>query len=219
MIASLLGLLSLAASPAAPPAEAGVHLPGPLYIQPMGSCARPDRATERVVTALKELYAIDVRLLPCVELPERAYYPPRRRYRAERLLDFLRKRMPEGGWRILGLTAVDISTTKDQYVDWGVMGLGELPGTASVISSFRCRKKIRDTLHGDERLAKVAVHEVGHTLGLDHCPHRGCLMEDAQGKVNTADRENDLCPSCRARLAAAGMKLPATPAPPWRAPR
>jgi archaemetzincin len=40
---------------------------------------------------------------------------------------------------VLGLTAADISTTKGEIVDWGVMGLGSLDGTAGVISSFRCR--------------------------------------------------------------------------------
>ena len=34
----------------------------------------------------------------------------------------------------------DISTTKGRFPDWGVLGLGELPGTASVISSFRCHR-------------------------------------------------------------------------------
>ena len=153
------------------------------------SVAAPARrqGTEQVVAALRAFYPIDVRVLPCQELPKAAYYPPRKRYRAERLLAYLNHRMPKDGWRILGLTDVDISTTKDPVADWGVMGLGELPGTATVISSFRCRKKARNAAHAIERLSKVAVHEIGHTLGLPHCPTRGCLMEDAMGKVVTTD--------------------------------
>jgi archaemetzincin len=130
-------------------------------------------------------------------LPAKAFYKPRQRYRAERLLEFLAGRMPSDGWRILGLTSVDISTTKGKVADWGILGLGELPGSTSVISSFRCRKTARNKTHAIERLAKVAVHEIGHTLGLPHCPELACLMEDANGKVGTVDRERDFCQRCR----------------------
>jgi archaemetzincin len=144
-----------------------------------------------------------------------AYYPARKRYRAERLLTYLNQRMPKNGWRILGLTDVDISTTKDRFPDWGVMGLGELPGTATVISSFRCRKKARNPAHAIERLAKVAVHEIGHTLGLPHCPTHGCLMEDAMGKVTTTDRERDFCLLCRGLAKRNGFTIAENPPAAW----
>jgi archaemetzincin len=95
------------------------------------------------------------------------------------------------------------------------MGLGELPGIASVISSFRCRKKARNETHAVERLAKVAVHEIGHTLGLDHCPTRGCLMEDAMGKVVTTDREHDFCDRCRALAKQRGFTITEHPTIRW----
>jgi archaemetzincin len=59
------------------------------------------------------------------------------------------------------------------------------------------------------------MHEIGHTLGLPHCPVKGCLMEDAEGAVATTDGEHDLCPACRARLTATGHRLPAHPRLPW----
>jgi archaemetzincin len=186
-----------------------------LYVQPLGSCSSKARGVEEVVAALRAFYTIDVRVLACQELPKAAYYPPRKRYRAERLLTTLNQRMPKGGWRILGLTDVDISTTKDQFPDWGVMGLGELPGTATVISAFRCRKKARNQAHAIQRLAKVAVHEIGHTLGLPHCPTRGCLMEDAMGKVTTTDRERDFCPLCRRLAKRNGFTIVENPAASW----
>jgi archaemetzincin len=167
---------------------------------------------------MRQLLGADVHRLERVELPASAYYPPRRRYRAERLLSYLNTRLPAGGGRILGLTGADISTTKDAHPDWGVLGLGELPGTATVISAFRCRKRARGPEHARQRLAKVAVHEIGHTLGLDHCPTVGCLMEDAGGKVTTCDREYDFCARCRGLVAATGRPLPAQPSIPWPRP-
>jgi archaemetzincin len=213
---SITALLALATLSATPTAASTSRV---LYVQPLGNCGRAAQGTEEVVAALRAFFPIEVRALDCQELPKAAYFLPRKRYRAERLLAYLNLRMPKDGWRILGLTDSDISTTKDQYQDWGVMGLGELPGTATVVSSFRCRKKARDAAHAVERLAKVAVHEIGHTLGLPHCPTRGCLMEDAMGKVATTDRERDFCPRCRALAAKGGVVIVEKPAAAWLAGR
>ena len=184
-----------------------------IFIQPLGP-ELPDADVALVTRALTDFYGFEVRVLPRTELPRAAWTAPRRRWRAEKLLDFLQHQVATGD-RILGLTAADISTTKDNVQDWGVLGLGSLGGRACVISSFRVHKRV-GKLQARVRLAKVAVHEIGHTLGLEHCPHVGCLMEDARGKVATTDREVDLCTACRALLAARGRKLPKSPDNPWR---
>ena len=190
---------------------------GLLYLQPLGG-ELPAEDVELVRQALTEIIGMETRLLPRTPLPAEAFYPPRRRYRAEKLLDFLDGRLPPDGTRMLGLTAVDISTTKGRFVDWGLLGLGRIGGASSVISEFRCRMRSPGPTNARERLAKVAVHEAGHTLGLEHCPTRGCLMEDAEGQVATCDREYDFCPRCRGLLDAAGRTLPPSPRIPWPRP-
>jgi archaemetzincin len=206
--------LAVALLLASAPASAGEVL----YLQPLGS-ALPDGDVEAVRRGIIEMYGISVRVLSRVPLPKSAWYAPRHRWRAEKILEFLDGQLPEDGTRILGLTAADISTTKGSYDDWGVLGLGELPGKSGVISSFRAQRRAGDAQVPRERLAKVAVHEIGHTLGLDHCPTPGCLMQDAEGSVTSCDVEFDLCPRCRARLTESGRTLPPSPHPPWRAKR
>jgi len=209
--------LAVTASLATPTVAQETRPAGPakriLYLQPLGDCPQP--GSQAVERALSAFYDLEIRVLPCLALPKTTYYQPRHRYRAERILEFLDTRIPADGWRILGLTAADISTSKGQYADWGVLGLGEMPGKASVISSFRCKKKARNPQHAVVRLAKVAVHEVGHNLGLPHCPNRGCLMEDADGKVATVDREHDFCATCRQIAARAGYPIKQLVGVPW----
>jgi archaemetzincin len=156
-------------------------------------------AVDEAVSAIEATYKVKVVVLPTKPLPDAAYYKPRRRYRAEKLLSALEGMMPSGEDKIVGLTEVDISTTKGEYPDWGIFGLGNMPGQACVVSTWRLSsRKSQQTFR--KRLGKVVVHELGHTFGLDHCPVRGCLMEDARGRVSTVDRETGFCESCRAKL-------------------
>lgn len=209
-----LGALSVA-SALAPRALAD---PEPLLvIQPLGpALAGADVAF--VCRALGAFYAFDVRVLPRVPLPRSAYYPPRHRWRAEKLLAFLSKHGPPDASRVLGLTAEDISTTKGKIRDWGILGLATIGGRSGVGSSFRCARGARGAEARRIRLGKVCVHEVGHTLGLEHCPNAGCLMQDAAGTVTTLDREVDLCADCRLKLLRAGRPLNRSGTPPWPKP-
>jgi archaemetzincin len=210
LLVCLAALLLVAAAPTPGP-------PGRLYIQPLGK-ELPEADVALVKEALHALYGLDLGMLPRVELPREAHYRPTGRYRAEKLLDFLNTRVPADGYRILGLTGVDISTTKGKYHDWGILGLATIDGKACVISSKRCHRGARNALHARQRLGKVAAHEIGHTLGLPHCPTVGCLMEDARGTVATTDREYDLCPRCRTTLRESGQPIKDDPKLPWPRP-
>jgi archaemetzincin len=174
--------------------------PTGIHLLPLGGGV-PDAELELVRHALGAVYSEPVSVLANVGLPKSAFYAPRSRYRAEKLLEFVRVRLPPGGLRIAGITAVDISTTKPPHVDWGILGLATIDGSACVLSTFRCHRGAKNAEHARVRFAKTAVHELGHTFGLEHCPNRGCLMEDGGGSVFTTDRERDLCTTCRTMLA------------------
>ena len=196
--------------PAAPEPEPSSHLRDVdcVYLQPLGDVSA--ETTQIVRDALAETYGVELRVGPHRELPEDAYYTPRKRYRAEILLDHLDGWLPDDCDRIVGITHEDISTTKEPHQDWGILGLGNMPGKSCVVSSFRVRKKLR-AVPADERLARVAIHELGHTLGLDHCPNVGCLMEDARGTVETIDGETHLCSTCLKQIGWRGDPPPPRP--------
>ncbi|MBC7688798.1 MAG: hypothetical protein H7211_11530, partial [Aquabacterium sp.] len=131
-------------------------------------------------------------------MPAAAYYKPRNRYRAPVVLTYLNTY--SGYDKIIGITAKDISTTKNAIYDWGVMGLGSCPGKACVISTFRLRTPNKNLFN--ERFLKVALHELGHTMGLQHCTYSStCFMEAAEGTIKSVDRETkSLCTNCKKLL-------------------
>lgn len=157
------------------------------------------RDLEVCAAALRARLEVELVFAERRELPKEAYYPPRKRYRAEKLLDWLDEMAPREAWKVLGVTAAEISTTKGEVLDWGIAGLGSLGGRPCILSTFLYRKhsKTREVL--ERRLADITVHEFGHTLGLPHCEVKGCVMSDAKGKaMASADASSGhYCPTCR----------------------
>ncbi|MCC6214272.1 MAG: hypothetical protein IT376_05355 [Polyangiaceae bacterium] len=194
------------------PAAWAAASPRVVALQPLGPVPPADLAL--IERALGAFFELEVRRLPAIALPRSAYYRPRARHRAEKLLDFLAARRPEGVDRVLGVTARDVSTSKPPHADWGILGLATLGGASCVVSSFRCRRGARSAAHARSRLGKVAVHELAHTFGLDHCTTAGCLLADGGGTVRTVDGEHDLCPETRRGLEREGVAL-RDREPPW----
>lgn len=191
------GLLLLALGCAPPAAPVQAPAPVPVRVQPFEGlpAARLDRLVPQIRRHLPH-----VEVLPPIPLPSMAYYAPRDRYRADSLLRYLHARTPSGAVTI-GLTHRDISTSHHNHADWGIMGLGKLPGDACVASTFRLDKR-----QVDAQFYKVAIHELGHTQGLPHCPEPSCRMRD-QGGRNLLDAQTDFCPRCMAFLRAKGWQF------------
>lgn len=148
--------------------------------------------TSKTTEEIKKIYP-KVQVLEAIDFPANAYYKERNRYRADSIIKFLNSRTKEG-FVTIGLTSKDISVTKGKIKDYGIMGLGYRPGKACVASKYRLDKK-----NADEQFFKIAIHELGHTQGLKHCPEKTCFMRDAEGG-NPTDEEKDFCQKCKTFL-------------------
>lgn len=170
-----------------------------LLIQPYKGVSAAD--VEVVKCGIEQLYGLEIEVLPEHDLPASAYYAPRKRYRAAMLLENLNE-IGGSTSRIIGLTSVDISVLRGKTEDWGIFGFGSVGGKPSVLSGYRLTSGGADRALYEARLQKVANHEVGHTLGLEHCDQESCLMRDAAGKISTIDKmSGTLCARCAAALA------------------
>ena len=96
--------------------------------------------------------------------------------------------------------STDISTTKDEIYDWGIIGLSWVGSSPSVVSTFRCRKNVSKSKM-IRRFTQTINHELGHSLGLFHCKTKNCLMVDAKGTIKTVDRSTGrFCDECQKNI-------------------
>jgi archaemetzincin len=181
------------------PVRADRPRPFTVCVQPLGKHhAELLPVIERGIGAL---YGVATRRLKPRPLPSSAYYKPRGRYRAEKILNHIDAKIvpahPECN-RIIAFTRLDISTPNPPHVDWGIFGLATIGGPSGVVSTFRLRRRANRALLA-KRAVKVVNHELGHTFGAPHIAEVGCLMEDGAGTIKTVDRETGLlCAGTRA---------------------
>ncbi len=165
-------------------------------------------ATAAAVAAghLQAILGLETLVAASRPLPEHCLVPSRGQYDASRLLLALAGEGAPPPLR-LGITSGDLCLPFLTHV----FGEAQLGGRAAVVSLHRLARledgarAPRDLLL--ERLAKVALHETAHVLGLTHCRAAQCLMRFSGGLAELDGLDMALCPSCRWRLETARQGL------------
>ena len=134
-------------------------------------------------------------------LPLPASYPEgRSQYPAPPLLAALAAVAPTGEELILGVTGVDLTVPGLNFV----FGLADPPSRCAVISLARLYPEFygqpRDPRRFKARAVKEAVHELGHVLGLGHCPDPACVMSFSNSLADTDIKPQTFCEKCRPKL-------------------
>lgn len=157
-------------------------------------------ALEVVASHLQAILELPAQVLGTWPEPTEAWLPLRRQYDASLILRGLAHGQGPGVLR-LGVTALDLCLPILTHV----LGEARLGGLVGVVSLRRLAQgpagqpEPPGLVYG--RLAKVALHEAGHALGLPHCRHPGCLMGFSAGLAQLDAQDLEFCPSCRLALA------------------
>lgn len=200
-----------------------------LLISLLSCCSNPPKTTKKPLIGLQPLGQYDREQLQFIKKELQQFYnapvivldkkdipvsflntSKGERYSADSIIKWLAHIAPDSVYKVVGITRKDIFTTKREYwhikepestyAVWGIFGLGYMPGRSCVISDHRLQTTNTQRFH--HRLRTVVIHELGHNLGLPHCPSNNCIMNDANERIQTVDNSAaNYCKKCKDRIA------------------
>jgi archaemetzincin len=138
-----------------------------------------------------------------LSIPQSAFDKKRNQYNSSIILNEVRfcAAKKQEFHRVLGVVDLDIFKS----------GLNYVFGSAALISLWRLKTEVyknkADLALYVLRAFKEAVHELGHTLGVKHCPRSLCVMHFSNSIFDTDKKQNLLCDECYLQSAIAISNL------------
>ena len=155
------------------------------------------RLREAVLSRLPKDF-VRIQIQPTeLSLRRDAFLPSRGQYLADSFLSLLDQHVPpsEHG---LALVNLDLCVSGLNFVfgvaQFGGNALVALPRLSPVFYGLPEDPEIYF-----QRVAKEALHELGHVLGLDHCT-KSCVMRFSNSLADTDRKPDSYCASCAKRL-------------------
>jgi archaemetzincin len=156
---------------------------------------------EHVAATVARTFHAPCRIRPEMIDVEFALDARRAQYYSTAILQHL-ERTCDPDVRVLGVASRDLYVPVLTFV----FGEAQLDGNCAVVSTARLREEFyglparEDLLR--QRLVKEAIHELGHTFGLRHCPDWRCVMTSSHAVERLDVKEADFCPKCRKTVGA-----------------
>lgn len=123
----------------------------------------------------------------------------RGQYHSTPILKELASRAPASAIKVLAITDVDLFIPILTHV----YGEAQLRGKACIISTSRLKEGLplmntQETFFA--RVFKEAIHELGHTFNLLHCPDPACIMHYCRSEEDVDRKSEEFCRYCRILL-------------------
>ncbi len=158
----------------------------------------PQSALENIAAHIRTHLDLKADILPPLKKPAYAYDERRDQYNAAVILKSLDAISFGDHVKVIGILNVDLFVPIFTHV----LGEAREGGTYALASLYRLRKdqdgSITDIGLILERLAKVAIHEIGHAFNLGHCMNEKCLMHFSGGLKGLDAIEFKFCSYCSA---------------------
>lgn len=130
-------------------------------------------------------------------IPKKAFDSSRRQYNSTEMLSALDSYSSKvEADHVLGVCAVDLFVPRMNFI----FGEARCPGKTALISLFRLQPEFygnrADSKLLQDRALKEAVHELGHTFGLEHCQNSTCVMFFSNSITDTDRKQAKFCEDC-----------------------
>ena len=146
--------------------------------------------------SLRDVFDCDVQLRSPIGIGPDAYDAVRRQYSSSTLMQAIARVFTSRADRTLGVTEADLFIPMLTFV----FGQAQLSGRNAIVSFARLRQSFYGLQPDPEllsvRMRKEITHEIGHTLGLIHCPDRQCVMSVATSIQQVDTKGGRFCSTC-----------------------
>jgi archaemetzincin len=168
-----------------------------IWLQPLGDVDA--NTLETLKSGLKVTFGCPVAINSPQSIPAEAFNRSRKQYLSDDLLELI-KAGQQPDRRILGVTVANLYTEGLNFL----FGQADSSSGVAVISLHALSQSYyglpEDSGLFQERALKEAVHEIGHTFGLDHCPDGYCIMHFSNSLLDTDIKKPTFCTRCQPKL-------------------
>ena len=168
-----------------------------ILISPVGDLSA--ELIEAIAGEIKRVFGFSTAIDPVLHDISFALDQNRNQHHSTMILEQLAAISPPQAIRVIAIAQVDLFIPILTHV----YGEAQLGGTACIVSTYRLnegRSGMNISPKYVDRIVKEAIHELGHTFKLRHCPEGSCIMHYCRNEEDVDRKSDQLCRYCKVML-------------------